>query len=34
VALLRLVGSEATLAFLNRLADDISKASTEEKKPE
>jgi hypothetical protein len=26
VALLRLVGSEATLAFLNRLTDDISNA--------
>jgi hypothetical protein len=34
VALLRLVGSETTLAFLNRLADDVRKASTEEKKPE
>jgi hypothetical protein len=34
VALLGLVGSEATRAFLNRLADDIHRASTEDEKPE
>ncbi len=34
LALLRLVGSETALAFLNRLADDVRKASTEEKDPE
>lgn len=34
MALLRLIGSETTLAFLNRLADDIRKGSMEEKKPE